>query len=194
MELDIFLSIVDYFSRRVWVYLLKSKDETYSRFNEWKTLVERKKERKVKVLRTENRLEFLSGEFKKMCQREVIERNLTVKGTPQQNGLAERMNHTLLERMRCLLSNANLSKDFWGEAVSTATFLINRSLSSAIGFNTPLDKWTGKPPNLNNLRVFGCVAYAHSREGKLDHRAKKCLFLGYPHGVKGYRLWCMEKG
>lgn len=119
-----FLSIVDDFSRRVWVYLLKSKGETYSKFVEWKTLVERQTEKKLKALRTDNGLEFLSGEFKLMCQREGIERHLTVKGTPQKNGLAERMNRTLLERVRCLLSNVNLSKEFWGEVVITAAYLI----------------------------------------------------------------------
>lgn len=53
--------------------------------------------------------------------------------------------------------------------------------------------WSGHPPNLSNLRVFGCVAYANEKGGKLDNRAKKCLFLGYLHGVKGYRLWSLEK-
>lgn len=104
------------------------------------------------------------------------------------------MNRTLLERVRCLLSNAGLSKEFWGEAVMTAAYLVNRCPSSTISFKTPLEKWTDKPPNLENLRVFGCVAYAHSREGKLDKRAKKCMFLGYPQGIIGYRLWYLEKG
>ncbi|MDV3146702.1 MAG: reverse transcriptase domain-containing protein [Sweet potato little leaf phytoplasma] len=92
------------------------------------------------------------------------------------------------------MSNVALPKKFWGEALMTATYLINKCPSSAIGLKTPIEKWSGHPPDLSNLRVFGCVAYAHSREGKLDNRAKKCLFLGYPQGVKGYRLWCIEKG
>lgn len=171
--------------------MLKAKSETFTKFVEWKNLVERQTERKLKALRTDNGLEFLSSDFKTLCQREGIMRHLTVKGTPQQNGLAERMNRTILERVRCMLSNANLPKEFWGEAVTTAVYLINRCPSSAIEFKTPLEKWTGKPPNLENLKVFGCLAYAYCKEGKLDNRAKKCLFLGYPTGVKGYRLWCV---
>ena len=70
----------------------------------------------------------------------------------------------------------------------TATYLINRSPSTALEFKTPEEKWKGKPPNLSHLRVFGCSAYAHQSEGKLEPRALKCIFLGYPQGTKGYRL------
>lgn len=103
------------------------------------------------------------------------------------------MNCTLHERVRCLLSNANLPKKFLGEVVMTASYLINRSPSTAIGLKTLMEMWTGHPPNLSNLKVFGYLAFAHSKEGKLDWKAKKCLFLGYPQGVKGYRLWCIEE-
>ena len=72
--------------------------------------------------------------------------------------------------------------------------MINRSPSSAIEFKTPEERWSGKPPDLSNLRVFGCVAYAHQSIGKLEPRAIKCVFLGYPEGVKGYRLWLRDKG
>lgn len=54
--------------------------------------------------------------------------------------------------------------------------------------------WTGFPPDLSNLKLFGCIAYAHTSQGKLENRAKKCIFLGYCQGVKGYRLWDLEKG
>ncbi|KAE8692398.1 hypothetical protein F3Y22_tig00110839pilonHSYRG00037 [Hibiscus syriacus] len=87
---------------------------------------------------------------------------------PQQNVLAERMNRTLLERVRCP--------------------------STAIGMKTPLEMWYGKPANYNNLKVFGCLAYAHIRQDKLEARALRCIFIGYPHGTKGYKLWCMEPG
>lgn len=110
------------------------------KFREWKTLVENQTGRKLKCLRTDNGLEFLSNEFKDYCIKNGIPRHLTVRGTPQQNGLAERMNRTILERIRCLLSNANLPKKFWGEALMTATYLINRSPSSAIFFKTPMEQ------------------------------------------------------
>ena len=87
-----------------------------------------------------------------------------------------------------------MPKQFWGEAVSKMCYLINRTLSTAIDFKTPQEVWLGKPPSFDNLKVFGCVAYAHVKQDKLDPRAKKCVFLGYPEGVKGYRLWSMEPG
>ncbi|KAE8715970.1 hypothetical protein F3Y22_tig00110156pilonHSYRG00076 [Hibiscus syriacus] len=100
-----------------------------------------------------------------------ITRHKAVRSTPQQNRLAERMNRTLLERVRCMLLNAGLPKSFWGEAVSIACYLINRCPSTAIGMKTPLEMWYGKPINYNNLKVFRCLAYAHIKQDKLEARA-----------------------
>lgn len=72
--------------------------------------------------------------------------------------------------------------------------MINRSPSSAINFKTPMEMLTGKPLDLSKLKIFGCTSCAYNRASKLDHRAKKCIFLGYSHGIKGYRLSCVEKG
>ena len=91
-----------------------------------------------------------------------------------------------------MLFSANLSKHFWAEAVTTAAYLINRSPSSALNFRTPQEVWSGKPPDLSNLRIFGSPAYAHINQGKLEPRAIKGIFIGYPEGVKGYRIWCID--
>ena len=115
-----------------------------------------------------------------------------VRHTPQQNGVAERMNRTIMEKVRCMLSNANLSKSFWAEAASTACFLINRSPSVAIEKKTPQEVWSGNPANYSDLKIFGCPAYTHVDNGKLEPRSIKCVFLGYKAGVKGYKLWCPE--
>ncbi|MCI30598.1 retrovirus-related pol polyprotein from transposon tnt 1-94, partial [Trifolium medium] len=123
-----------------------------------------------------------------------IKRHRTVAGTPQQNGLAERMNRTLLERVRCMLLGAGLPKSFWGEAVTTAAYLINICPSTGIDLKTPMEVWSGRPADYSNLKVFRSLAFAHIRQDKLDARAEKCVFLGYPEGVKGYRLWKMEPG
>ena len=189
-----FLSIIDDFSRKVWVFILKSKDEVFAKFKEWKLLVETQTSKKVKKLRTDNGLEFCSNEFNQFCKKNGTERHRTVKGTPQQNGLVERMNRMIMERVICLLSDSNCLGHFWGEAVMTICYLTNRCPSTATNMVTPKKMWSGHPPNLKNLRVFGCVAYARIRQGKLESRAYKCMFLGYPQGVKGYRLWCMDKG
>lgn len=105
------------------------------------------------------------------------------------------MNRTLLNKVRCLLAQSGLPKSFWGEPVTTACYLINLSPSSAIGFKTPMEEWTGECPSYKHLKVFGCIAYAYVNQGKLEPRAVKCIFLGYPEGVKGYRLWkCHDAG
>uniref|UniRef100_A0A803P579 Integrase catalytic domain-containing protein n=1 Tax=Cannabis sativa TaxID=3483 RepID=A0A803P579_CANSA len=150
--------------------------------------------KKIKKLRTDNGLEFYSEEFTRFCQLERIDRHKTVVKNPQQNGLVERMNRTLLERVRCMLKGAGLDKKFWGEALKTASYLINRCPSTALKFKTPQEYWTGHVPTVEHLKVFGCAAFAHTRQDKLEPRALKCLFLGYPEGVKGYKLWCLEEG
>ncbi|CAN0860176.1 Retrovirus-related Pol polyprotein from transposon TNT 1-94 [Linum grandiflorum] len=189
-----FLSLIDQHSRKVWVILLKTKDQAFESFKTWKSLVENQVDKRLKCLRTDNGLEFCNKEFKAYCEDHGIKRHLTVPGTPQQNGTAERMNRTLLEKARCMLISAGLKSSLWGEAVVTAAYLINRSPSSAISFKTPQEMWTGKKPNLSHLRPFGCTAYSQISQGKLNPRAQKCVMLGYPEGVKGYKLLLVQPG
>ncbi|KAG8473056.1 hypothetical protein CXB51_034969 [Gossypium anomalum] len=107
-------------------------------------------------MRLDNGLEFCSDEFNRLCKLEGIMRHLTVRHTPQQN-----------------------------EAASTVYFLINRSPSVAIEKKTPQEVWSGNPANYSDLKIFGCPAYAHVDNGKLEPRSIKCVFLGYKAGVKG---------
>ncbi|GJS64523.1 retrotransposon protein, putative, ty1-copia subclass [Tanacetum coccineum] len=187
-----FLSIVDDYSRRVWVYILRFKHEAFGKFKEWKQLVENQTGRTVKKLRTDNGLEFCNREFEQLCIESGIARHLTVAGTPQQNGVAERMNITLMDKVRYLLIQSGLPKTFWAEATCTAAYLINRSPSTAIEKKTPMEMWSGHPSDYGMLRIFGCVAYPHDKQGKLEPRAIKCVLLGYPEGVKGYRLYRLD--
>ncbi|KAI5666455.1 hypothetical protein M9H77_16308 [Catharanthus roseus] len=92
---------------------------------------------------------------------------MTVKHNLQQNGVAERMNRTIMDKVRCLMVSSGIPKPFRGEVVSTVVYLINRSPSTTINFKTPLEWWSGEPPNLSNLRVFGHAAFAHQKEGNL---------------------------
>ncbi|GJS52670.1 retrotransposon protein, putative, ty1-copia subclass, partial [Tanacetum coccineum] len=148
--------------------------------------------RKVKKLRTDNGLESCNQEFNNLCKESGIARHLKVAGTPQQNGLAERMNRSLLNKVRCLLIQSGLPDSFWVEATVTATYLIHRSPSITLEKKTPMDLWSGHPANYEMLRIFDCVAYSHVNQGKLKPRAIKCIFLRYPDGMKGYRLWRLD--
>ena len=98
------------------------------------------------------------------------------------------MNNTLVEKVRCILLSSNLSKHFWVEAVVAAAYLINRSPSLALEFKTPQEVWSGKPPDLSNLKIFGCPAYAHISQGKLEPKAVKGYFIGYHVGIISYAL------
>ncbi|KAG8481224.1 hypothetical protein CXB51_025964 [Gossypium anomalum] len=186
------LTFIDDFSRKVWAFFLKQKSDVFSVFKSWKIMIEKQTGKQIKYLHTDNGLEFCSDEFNRLCKSEGIVRHLTVRHTPQQNGVAERMNRMIMEKVRCMLSNANLPKSFWAEAASTACFLINRSPSVAIEKKTPQEVWSGNPANYSDLKIFGCPAYAHVNNGKLEPRSIKCVFLGYKAGVKGYKLWCPE--
>ena len=127
------MSFIDDFSRRCWVYTMRHKDEVLELFVKWKANLERSTGRKVKILRSDNGGEYKSDPFLQLCLDEDIERHFTVRETPQQNGVAERMNRTLLEKVWCMLSNAGLSKKFWAEALAYACYLVNRLSSSVIG-------------------------------------------------------------
>jgi hypothetical protein len=190
-----YVSFIDDFSRKTWIYFLRKKSEVFDRFKEFKALVENQTEKRIKVLRTDNGGEFCGNEFEEFCKKCGIARQKTTPYTPQQNGVAERMNRTLMEKARCMLSGAGIGQEFWAEAVGTACYLVNRSPSSTLGDKTPQEVWTGKEPSLTHLKVFGCDAYVHvpkENRSKLDKKAEKCIFIGYKDGLKGYKLWNPE--
>uniref|UniRef100_A0A2N9HJ44 Integrase catalytic domain-containing protein n=1 Tax=Fagus sylvatica TaxID=28930 RepID=A0A2N9HJ44_FAGSY len=149
-------------------------------------------ERKIKCLRTDNGTEYRDGDFLKFCEEHGIKRHFTVRKTPQQNGVAERLNRTITETARCLRLNAELPKIFWAEAVDMACYIINRSPRVALDGKVAEEVWTGQEVDYSFMRIFGCPAYVHisgEDRSKLDPKSKKCIFLGFKKGVKGYKLW-----
>ncbi|GKD93873.1 retrovirus-related pol polyprotein from transposon TNT 1-94 [Tanacetum coccineum] len=104
------LNIIDDFSCKVWVFFLKHKDEVFPTFKEWKVLIGNQTGKMIKKLRTDNGLEFCGENFNALCQKYGIARHHTLVRTPQQNGVAERMNRAIMEKVRCMLSHANLDK------------------------------------------------------------------------------------
>lgn len=108
-----FMFLIDDFSRRDCIYILKNKSDTFAKFKDWKIQVETQSGKKIKKPRSDNGLEFCRAEFNNFCTENGIVRHHTVRLTPLQNGLAERMNITIIERVQCMLLNANLTKGFW---------------------------------------------------------------------------------
>jgi len=121
-----FVTFIDDHSRKTWVYTLKTKDQVLQVFKHFQASVERETGKKLKCIRTDNGGEY-SGPFDEYCREHGIRHQKTPPKTPQLNGVAERMNRTLIERVRCLLSHAGLPGSFWGEALNTAVHVLNRS-------------------------------------------------------------------
>ncbi|KAH9698402.1 Integrase catalytic domain-containing protein [Citrus sinensis] len=173
-----FVTFIDDYSRKVWVYLMKNKNEVLGIFLKWKKMVETQTGRNVKRLRLDNGGEYKNDPFIQICQDEGIVPHFTIRDTLQQNEAAECMNRTILEKVRCMLSNAGLGKEFWAEVVVYTCHRINRLSSAAIEGKTPIEMWIGNPAtDYNSLYVFGFSAYYHVKESKLDPRAKKALFM-----------------
>lgn len=191
-----FLTFTDDKSRYSWVYIIKTKDQVFQYFLEWKALVEKATKRKIRTLRTDNGGEYTSSQFADYLKVEGIRHELTVPKTPQQNGVAERLNRTLVEMARSMLLDSKLPKKFWGEAISTAVYLKNRTPVKALN-KTPFEVWHGKKPKVSHLRVFGSDAYAHvprDERAKFDTKTRKCIMVGYGNVTKGYRLYDPTEG
>ena len=186
-----FVTFIDDHSRKLWAYTLKTKDQVLETFKQFHALVERQTGKKLKCIRTDNGGEY-SGPFDDYCRQNGIRHQKTPPKTPQLNGLAERMNRTLVERIRCLLSQARLPKSFWGEALSTVVHVLNLTPCVPLQFDVPDRVWTGKDVSYDHLHVFGCKAFVHipkDERSKLDVKTRQCIFLGYGLDEFGYKLY-----
>src|SRR5271154_4992655 len=119
-------------TRKTWVYCIKRKSDVFDTFKKWKALVENETGKRLKCLRSDNGGEYCSKEFDNYCSYNGIRRMKTVPRTPQENGVSERMNGTIMERAKSMRLHAGLPLQFWADAVDTAVYLINRGPSSAL--------------------------------------------------------------
>ncbi|GKV28744.1 hypothetical protein SLEP1_g37756 [Rubroshorea leprosula] len=187
-----FITFIDDFSRKIWVYFLQHKSEAFVAFKSYKVLVEKEAGSPIKVLRTDRGGEYCSDEFAKFCDNKGIKRQITAAYTPQQNGVCERKNRTILDMVRSLLARSCIPKNFWPEAVNWSIHILNRSPTLAVKDMTPEEAWSGRKPTVDHLRIFGCVAYAHvpdQKRKKLDNKGEKCIFLGVGNQSKAYKLY-----
>ena len=126
--------------------MLKNKHEVFETFKRWKVLAENSSGHKVKTFRTDNGGEYMSTELENYLKSEGIKHEYTIPKTPEQNGVSERMNRTLVEAVRSMLADSKLPHQFWAEALSTASYLLNRSPTKTLGDETPFEAWVGKKP------------------------------------------------
>ena len=122
----------------------------------FKSLVENESSKKIKTLRSDNRGEFVKNEFESFLSKHGIQHQKTVPYTPQQNGVVERKNRTLVEMDRCMFYSKGLHKKIWAEVVSCANFILNQVSTKVVKHVTPEEKWNGRKPDISNFKVFGC--------------------------------------
>jgi hypothetical protein len=191
-----YVIFIDDYSRKTWLYLLKTKDEVFNKFQEFKAEIENLTNKKIKTLRTDNGGEYTSKEFVAFCKSTGIRRELIVPHNPQQNGVAERKNRSIEETVKALLNDQGLSMFLWGEAAMTTIYVQNRSPHRILKDMTPEEAFSGKKPNVENLRIFGCPVYSHipkDKRNKLEPSGKKGIFVGYSESSKAYRIYILEQ-
>lgn len=177
------------------IYLLIDKTEVSRYLYQFLAMVERQFSTHVKIIRSDNGTEFtcMKPTFR---DRGIIHETSCV-GIPQQNGRVERKHRHILNVARALRFQAQFPIEFWGECALVACYLINRTPTRNLDGKTPFELLYGKPPSLEHLRVIGCLAYAHNQHHKGDKfasRSRKCAFVGFPYGTKGWRMYDLELG
>jgi hypothetical protein len=172
-----FLLLIDELSRYMWVVVLGSKGEATDAI-------------KLRVLRTDNSGEFTTAKFTSYCADECVQRHYSTLYSTQQNGIIERRNQTVVGMARALLKQRGMTAVFWGEAVVTAVYSLNRSPTKALNDRTPYEAWHGRKPAVSHLRIFGCLTFGKElgHIGKLDDRSTPGVFIGYAEGSKAYRI------
>ncbi|CAA7393944.1 unnamed protein product [Spirodela intermedia] len=187
-----FLLLVDDRSRYMWVAMLPSKDRAAVAIKEIKARAEGESGLKLGALRTDRGGEFTSHEFAEYYAGEGIHHQHTAPYSPQQNGIVERRNGTVVATARSMLKAKGLPGWFWGEAVATAVYILNRCPMKSVDGMTPFEVWHGKKPAVHHLKVFGCIAYVLNTTPhlkKLEDRGRKMIFIGYEYGSKAYQAY-----
>ncbi|GJY76735.1 retrotransposon protein, putative, ty1-copia subclass [Tanacetum coccineum] len=187
-----FVTFTDDFSRYGYVYLLKHKHEVFETFKVFQKEVENQLGKTIKSLRSDRGGEYMSQEFLDHLKEHGIIAHRTPPYTPQNNGVSERRNQTLLDMIRSMMSQTTLPKSFWDYALETAAVILNMVPTKKVD-KTPYEIWHGQAPKLSYLRVWGCEAFVKhdtlTKPDKLDPRSFKCIFIGYPKETMGYSFY-----
>jgi len=184
--------IVDDYSRFTWVLFLQHKDEAISHFIEFCKMVENEKGSKIIRIRSDHGGEFENAKFDQLCSKRGYKHEYSAPRTPQQNGVVERKNRTLVELARTMLNEYSLPKHLWAEAVNTACYVVNRVSIRAILNKTPYELWKGYKPKISHFRVFGSKCFVLDESPKVtkfDSKSIEGVFVGYAMSSKAYRIY-----
>ena len=182
-----FLTLVDDYSRTVWTHPMSTKTEVSGLIRNFNAISERQFGKPVKSFRSENGTEFMC--LTSFFQEQGILHQTSCVDTPQQNGRAKRKHRHILNVDRACLFQSHLPVKFWGESILTATHLINLTPSSVLKGKTPYELLFGTRPKYDMIRTFGCLCYGYLRsrnKDKFGTRSRRCVFVGYPYGKKGW--------
>ncbi|GJS60140.1 retrovirus-related pol polyprotein from transposon TNT 1-94 [Tanacetum coccineum] len=184
------LVIVDDYSRYTWTLFLRSKDETPEVLKDFLTMIQRNLQAPVISVRTDRGTEFLNKTLNAFFKEEGIEHQTSTPRTPEQNGVVERRNRTLVEAARTMLSASKLPLFFWAEAIATACYTQNRSIIIPTHEKTAYHIINDRKPSIKHLHIFGCTCYL-TRDGenldKMKEKGDSCILVGYSTQSKGYR-------
>nr|GFA09212.1 retrovirus-related Pol polyprotein from transposon TNT 1-94 [Tanacetum cinerariifolium] len=192
---DFFLTIVDDYSRSVCVFLIKHKSNASQCLMNFHKLIKVQFGKHIKRVRCDNGREFTSNSMITFYEKNGILLETTCPHTPQQNGVVERKHKHLLETGRALRFEVNIPKKFQGECILTAAYIINHLPSKVIKNKTPYELVWNEETKYEDLRIFGCLAYfknTNTKGDKFEEKGKPEVFLGYPQGTKGYKIYDIE--
>jgi hypothetical protein len=178
------------------IYCMAKKSETFLCFKCFVTLLEIETKLKVRTLRSDRGSEYTSKAFQDFLLQKGIKQELTAAYTPEQNGVAERDNRTIMESVRSMIYAANVHLRFWGEAAHTAVYCLNRTATRMLHGRSPFEAWHGVRPSVSHMRIFGADAYMFVPDElrtKLAPKSNRGIFMGYSQNSKAYRIWLNDK-
>lgn len=185
------LTVIDDYSKYTVVYFLREKSETAQKIKEYIAMVKNIFGKIPKIIRSDNGGEYIAQDLRSFLKTKGIRQQFTAPYTPQQNGVAERKNRSLIEMTRCMLEDSGLPKFLWAEAVNTANFIQNRTITKGAN-GIPFQLWKGAKPNVQRMEIFGTKCFVHipsEKRKKLENTAKEAYFIGYDECSKAFRLY-----
>jgi hypothetical protein len=188
---------VDDYSRFTWVFFLQEKSQTQETLKGFLRRAQNEFGLRIKKIRSDNGKEFKNSQIEGFLEEEGIKHEFSSPYTPQQNGVVERKNRTLLDMARTMLDEYKTSDQFWAEAVNTACYAINRLYLHRILKKTSYELLTGKKPNVSYFRVFGSKCFILVKRGRKSKFAPKSVegfLLGYDSNTRAYRVFNKSTG
>jgi transposase InsO family protein len=191
------LVIVDDYSRFTWVFFLQEKSQTQETLKGFLRRAQNEFGLRIKKIRSDNGTEFKNSQIEGFLEEEGIKHEFSFPYTPQQNGVVERKNITLLDMVRTMLDEYKTLDRFWAEAVNTACYAINRLYLHRILKKTSYELLTGKKPNVSYFRIFGSKCFIlikRGRKSKFAPKAVEGFLLGYDSNTRAYRIFNKSTG